>query len=194
MGPSVAVLLTIYVPDVRTSLPSCMARLEARIPTRAHQPSPGTHLQRTAGRCPARATSTRWATSATPHRGGRCPSQFLARQGTWPPSTCALWSAVVLVARASPTLNWLAPHAVAGDAQRASAAPLAPFRVVLPAIISRRATHPPTRSKCGTSWCWRVSPRVRTQPDAARTCSVCLAHAWLNVRKTLLHTKVRSKI
>ena len=36
------------------------------------------------------------------HRGARCPSQFFARQEAWPPSTSALWGAMVLVARPPP--------------------------------------------------------------------------------------------
>ena len=51
------------------------------------------------------------------HRGARCPSQFFARQEAWPPSTSALWGAMVLVARPPPTLNWLVVCA-AGHAKK----------------------------------------------------------------------------
>ena len=61
------------------------------------------------------------------HRGARCPSQFLARQETWPPSTCALRGALVLVARSSPTLNWLAVCAAGKREKGTLAAPRVPY-------------------------------------------------------------------
>ena len=42
-----------------------------------------------------------------PSPGCKAPQPVPRRAGSWPPSTCALLSALVLVALTPPTLNWL---------------------------------------------------------------------------------------